>query len=425
MVGSQQMKKFVITLGAAVAAIAVALAAWSGPATGSSISQDVVVSPNPADFTPRVTSGAVYKMVQLGGIMFAGGDFTQVKSANNASTFSRSRLFGFNPKSGGLTAFNATFNAPVWALATDGKSLWAGGSFTVVNGVPRTGLVKLNPYTGTVDTAFNARLNASVSDAAIVKGRLIVGGAFSKRLQAVNPATGGDTGYLKIPITGQPQNANSGPTKVFRFAVNPAGTRLAMVGTFTSVGGQGRQRAAMINLGTTSTTVSGWYSPLFDNACSTAAPSYTRDVDFSPDGTFFVIVTTGAAFPGDKTKLCDSASRWNTNDSRTTYPVWVNYTGGDTLLSVQVTRAAVYVQGHQRWMNNPLGRDSAGPGAVSRPGIASLNPHSGLAYSWNPTKDRGVGGYDLLLNAQGLWVGSDTTHIGGEVHERLALLPLP
>ena len=42
-----------------------------------------------------------------------------------------------------------------------------------------------------------------------------------------------------------------------------------------------------------------------------------------------------------------------------------------------------------------------------------------------PTKDRGVGGYDLMLTAGGLWVASDTTHIGREVHERLAFLPLP
>jgi hypothetical protein len=61
---------------------------------------------------------------------------------------------------------------------------------------------------------------------------------------------------------------------------------------------------------------------------------------------------------------------------------------------------------------------------VSRQAIGALNPSSGLAYSWNPTKDRGEGGWDLLLTAEGLWVGSDTTHIGNELHERLALLPI-
>jgi hypothetical protein len=34
-----------------------------------------------------------------------------------------------------------------------------------------------------------------------------------------------------------------------------------------------------------------------------------------------------------------------------------------------------------------------------------------------------VGGKDLFVTSQGLWVGSDTTHIGHELHARIALLP--
>ena len=86
---------------------------------------------------------------------------------------------------------------------------------------------------------------------------------------------------------------------------------------------------------------------------------------------------------------------------------------------------AVYVQGHQRWLDNPFGRDSAGPGAVSRPGIGAIDPVTGKATSWNPTKERGVGGKDLYVTSQGLWVGSDTNYIGGEFHPRLALMPRP
>ena len=84
----------------------------------------------------------------------------------------------------------------------------------------------------------------------------------------------------------------------------------------------------------------------------------------------------------------------------------------------------MYVQGHQRWLNNPQGRDSAGPGAVSRPGIGAINPSTGLVLpTWNPTKTRGVGGKDLLVTPQGLWVASDSCTIAGETRCRVALLP--
>ena len=52
-------------------------------------------------------------------------------------------------------------------------------------------------------------------------------------------------------------------------------------------------------------------------------------------------------------------------------PSWVDYTGGDSLYSTVVTDAAVYVGGHQRWLNNPSGRDLRGPGGVGRPGMIS------------------------------------------------------
>ena len=88
------------------------------------------------------------------------------------------------------------------------------------------------------------------------------------------------------------------------------------------------------------------------------------------------------------------------------------------------TDVAVYVQGHQRWLDNPQGSNAAGPGAVSRPGIGAINPSTGLALPWNPTKDRGVGGKDLYVTSRGLWVGSDTNRIGGETRRRIALMPL-
>ena len=411
-------------VGAALLVVTGAGAAGAAPALGQ------VVSTNPVNYTPNINQGAVYKSAEVNGMLFAGGSFTTVTAAAGttpAGTFSRSHIVAFNAATGSIsTSFTPSINGNVWAIVASGGSLYVGGTFSTVNGVARRGIVKLNPTTGAVDQAFNARLTGNVSEAAVVNGRLIISGTFSKKVAALNLATGADTGYINIPIAGSVAT-NAGPVEVYRFAVDPAGTRLVGIGNFKTVGGQPRVRALMLTLGTTSATVNAWrYRPL-EVACS--APKLqdqVRDVDFSPDGSYFVIVATGGTPRSGQggVGICDAAARFETDVAAPARPTWINYTGGDTLHSVAVSDKAVYVQGHQRWLDNPQGHDNAGPGAVSRPGIGAIDPTRGKALAWNPTKDRGVGGKDLLVTARGLWVASDTAHIGHETRARIALLPV-
>jgi hypothetical protein len=420
------------TLRTMLVAIGLTVAVAAVPTVASaSIGLGAVVSTNPANITPNVASGAVYKFVQVGGTMYAGGAFSSVSTPAGVSpggTFARSNIVAFNASTGVIsTSFAPSINGEVWALASDGTSLWVGGTFTGVNGVARRGVAKLNPATGAVDSAFNANLaSGKVTELALVGGRLLAGGTFPGKLRALNPATGANTGYLNLPITGS-VTTNAGPVEVYRFAVNPAGTRLVAVGNFTSVGGQTRYRAFMLTLGVTA-TVNAWYYPPLQNLCRAGSlPDYMRDVDFSPDGSWFAFVSTGfiPQAGGVGRDLCDATARFETETASPVRPTWINYTGGDTLHSVAATDVAVYVQGHQRWLDNPQGSNVAGPGAVSRPGIGAINPATGLALSWNPTKERGVGGKDLYVTSQGLWVGSDTNRIGGETRRRIALMPVP
>jgi hypothetical protein len=412
---------------------ALGLSILVSPAEGSPVPISGVVSDNPADFTPRITVGnAPFAAVPIGDNMYVGGAFSEVKNASRSVTLARKNLYSFHMGTGAINPLSITVDGDVLALATDGTSLYVGGKFFNVNGVARRGLAKINPATGAVDTAFNAKLTGIVQDLEVANGRLIVAGKFSKRLTAVNLATGADLNYINLSITGTTSDT-AGATDVWRFGISPDKSKLVAVGNFTAVNGQTRWRAFMVNLGSTSASLAPWYYPHLSKSCgaSTKRPAYLRDVDFSPDGAgFFIVSTGGGPLTGDRgLTVCDAAARFNTATASPTKPAWITYANGDTLLSTVATASAVYVQGHQK---------SLGP--ETHEGIGAINPNTGAVLSWDPWKQRGFGGQVLVVTGpesprQGLWVGSDTTQIGGgtsptggpagtpEVHERWAFFP--
>lgn len=415
-----------------LALLAVALSASSS--SRASIIHAAVVSPNPVNFTPNVeddavvANAAVHAIAQVGNTIFAGGAFRKVTNSSRTVTYTRFNLFAFSASSGAVRPMAPEFNGTVWALQASGSSIYVGGAFTQVNGVARRGLVKLDATTGALDPTFSPNIRwGNITEIRLVGGRLLVGGTFPKKLAALDPTTGADTGYLALGITGSVAST-AGATSIYRFAVSPAGNRLVAIGNFTTVAGEPRRQAFMVRLGS-SATLSPWHPPALDLPCtSTGTRVYLKDVDFSPDGSYFVFAASGFVPRTSDigTAVCDAGSRFETGDETSlAKPTWINYTGGDTLHSVAATGAAVYVQGHQRWMNNPYGRDFAGRGAVSRPGIAALDTVTGEALSWNPTKTRSVGGKDFLATSTGLWVGSDGNRFAGEFRASIAFCPLP
>src|SRR5882724_4198108 len=75
---------------------------------GASIALGTVVNANPANWTPNVASGAVYKFVQVGSVMYAGGSFSSVSTPYGVSpggTFTRNNIVAFNPSTGVISSF--------------------------------------------------------------------------------------------------------------------------------------------------------------------------------------------------------------------------------------------------------------------------------------------------------------------------------
>lgn len=430
----------------AVAGVTTATAVSSAPAASAASPQVSVVDAQPSKATPDVGDGVVETIAKVGNRVYLGGTFTTVRNPGSSTPLARANILAFDATTGAVDqSFFPQINGEVGQIiAGPGNSIYVMGSFTQVNGV-KTRIVRLDAATGAILAGWKASVNNITATAALGDGALYVGGSFSKsggnahaEMAALDPITGRDLGWFKVDFAGRhgsgKAKAELSPKKI---VVSPDHRQMVVIGNFTSVtdgnGTVDRDQVVLLDLGPATATINrDWRSVQFTGQCSTNAfDSWVRDVDIDPSGKYFVIAATGGQATNnvDGTRaLCDSASRWALDGTGTSVlPTWVALTGRDTLLSVAVSEAAVYVGGHERWMNNPLGSDNAKEGAVPRPGLAALDPSTGVPMSWNPGRNpRGVGTFAILDTDTGLYTGSDTEYVGNYRYHRgrIAFFPI-
>lgn len=430
-----------VSILAVVTAVLAALLWVSSPAAQAQQQPAPVPSPGampnavPSNKTPAVDDGDIRAVAKVGQTMVIGGNFTSVGGQ------ARTQVAAFNPATGALTSFAPTLDGEVSALAPgpNASTVYIGGSFTSVNGTDVKGKVALlDLSTGALVPGFKASwLNSGfVRDFVKVGDRLITVGTFTKvggvvhgGIAALDARTGtADHDYLNLAFTGRHNDSGSGaqgPVGPWNLDVTPDGSKLVVIGNFKYVDGQLRDQVAQVDLGATSATLADWRTERYSPYCyNWAYDSYVRGVSYSPDGSYFVIASTGG---GVQNTLCDAAARFETATTGTgIQPTWVSESGGDTTWAVEITDSAVFVGGHQRWANNPFGVDRAQPGAVPRPGLMSLDPTSGRPTAWNPGRNpAGKAVYALLATDEGLWMGSNTDWVGNFKYQRkkLALFP--
>ena len=403
---------------------------------------DKVVHTVPSTASPDVQDGSVDAIHDAGTKIIAGGSFTRVQNRNSDVDIPRDYLLAFDKATGQVdTAFAPTLDNEVTAVVAGptAGTVFVAGKFNTVNGVTRRKVALLDVATGAVVTSFTPpAFNGLIKDIALVGDRLLVGGIFTTAgnpnprggLASLNATTGAVDSYLTTALT---ENHNwdgvSGAKAgvgAEKLAVSPDGTQLVVIGNFKKADGVLHDQIVKIDLGATAATVADWNTARYTPRCKWQSfDSYVRDVAFSPDNSYFVVVTTGAPYGGT---LCDTAARWEAGATGSSLqPTWVDYSGGDTFLSVGISEQAVYVGGHLRWVNNSTGTDNARAGAVGRASIAALDPANGLPLSWNPGRHpRGIGASEMLVTPSGLWVGGDTLWIGNFQYrrERIAFFPL-
>jgi WD40 repeat protein len=418
----------------AAAMLVVLTSVTSAVATGASpasadLAQSGVVSDNPVNFTPHVLDGTVWALALVGDTVVVGGSFTKVADSTKRHTYARKNIFAYGLRDGAVRTFAPVVDAAVYALAAGpGDTVYAGGAFKTVNGSTQRGLARLSLVDSSRVNTFRANINWGDVRALEVSGNhLYAGGAFSAingtnrvALARLNPLSGVlDTGFdARLSAPGLTR------TRVEHFDISPDGTRLVAIGALLRSGTSDRTQIAVFDVSGSAATLTGWYTDAYKPECLKGFDTYLRQVKFSPDGRYFVVAATGRM--ASTAKLCDSAARFEIGGSARHNPTWVQRTGGDSLYSVAVTGSAVYVGGHQRYLDNPYGSDTkgAGAGAVSRIGIGAVSPITGRALSWNPTRARGIGVRAFLVTSTGLTVGSDTDQLGHEYHGRIGMFPL-
>jgi hypothetical protein len=452
----------------------------SGRLAPASAQLPALVSNVPVDWTPNVFPGATTCNTQwfgpncapsiingiavVNGEVVVGGAFTQVCVPGPATdghcqpgtTVTRNDIFAYQLDSGAIDPNFAPVldKGPVTSVvAGPGNTVYVGGSFTTVNGTAHSDVVQLSVTPGTasdgqVVSAFAGQLtgfaNATVNSLAYQGNALYVGGIFthadgapSTGLARLNATTGAVDTRTHFGFTLSDPVSGSAEPGIGALALSPDGGHLVIGGSFLQVNGQSRPRLAMINTGGgfgATASLANWLAPIMTNNCS-HQHDYVRGIDFSPDGSFFVVVTTGLLPSPPGPSLCDAAARFETGASGTNVqPVWINYTGGDTLDSVAVAGSVAYVGGHNRWINNECGDNAVcEANAVLVNGVAALDTHTGLALPWwQPGTTRGVGVHALTVLpagaspslAGGLLLGTDVNTVGGAFHSENALFPL-
>ncbi|MDN5778301.1 MAG: hypothetical protein L0H96_15475 [Humibacillus sp.] len=430
-----------IRFSAALGAVAsVAIASTLPASEAASLQPGGTVNVVPSMDTPQVRNGRIQALAQVGNLTVLGGTFTQVADAGGTAV-TRTYLAAYDRTTHKLSrTFAPVINGQVWAVIPGAapNSVYIGGDFTQVNGVAATRVAAVDLTTGAKVPGFQpSAANGTVRALGLSGGKLFVGGTFSKvgnvahaGLASLDPKSGKVTDFANQQFAenhswGKVAGANKMPVGVVDLAISPDGQQLTAIGNFRRVDGTVHDQIVQLAIGgTTSSVIEDWNTPYFTAACySWAFDSWVRDVAYSPDGSYFVVGSTG----GSNNDLCDAIGRFETSGrGSVVQPTWIASTGGDSIYAMAVTDSAIYAGGHFRWFNNPYAVDRAGAGAVPRPGLVALDPTTGIPLPWNPgrhPRDKGV--FAILATDTDLTIGTDTEWIGNKLYRTYRLSNFP
>ncbi|MEZ5281241.1 MAG: Ig-like domain-containing protein [Acidimicrobiales bacterium] len=382
---------------------------------------------------PVVVDGTVTDIEQVGNRIVVAGTFTQVQPQAGGATVDQRYLFAYDIDTGQFDeGFRPQFDKDIEQIAPapDGSGIYVVGRFSTIDGVTKRKIARLNAD-GSLDQTFTANADAKATALALTPdgSRLFVGGQFTqingepRAGMAELDATDGsvDPGFT-LGIEGG--IGVGGALSVKGMAVTPDSRSLVVLAPARFIGGEERYGLAKISIQGDVAKMQKWRTRLFeDNIGRAGGQFWLRGFDMSPDGTFFVVTTSG----GDRPPTNDVAIRFPVrgNGSDDVQPDWITR-NFDSTYSAAIDDDVVYIGGHFQYTEAPGAtdpypgdpdrsygfggdQDASVPGdqVIARKQVAALDPDTGQALGWNPGANGFNGVYALEIIDRGLLLGHD------------------
>jgi PKD repeat protein len=391
----------------------------------------------PRTNTPRISTGEIWDIEVVGTRVFVAGTFSSLQNTTgDQATVNQRFLAAFNLNTGLIdTSFRPTFGGggvSAVEASPDGTKLYVAGSFNTINGVTKRKIASINPSTGAPVTGFTANASSQATALAATNTTVYVGGNFSTvngaarvGLVAVNGTTGAVVpGFVNNMSGGIGVN---GALTIQQLELTHDDSKLLVVHTGRKIAGQDRYGVGLID--TQTNQLLPWRTRLWDdNLQFVGGIQRIYAGDIAPNDQYFVV---GSGSGGDRPPINDTAIAFPIAGNDHVQPLWVSR-HFDSVYSVAVTEAAVYVGGHFGFQESPTapdpwpGLDNVGYGTgqglagyglgdavVRRDHIGALNPVDGKALEWNPGSNSFEGNKAMEATPRGLFVGGDGMYQGG------------
>jgi len=340
-------------------------------------------------------NGTGYSVVAIGDIVYVGGTFSQAVGPNPGQTAARADLAAFCIKDGSLVSkFVANTNGQVWALTTDGTSLFAGGSFTSINGQPTNRLVKLDPITGAVDSTFNP---PAIPDIVYALGyraanaSIYAGGDFS--IAGNQGKKGASFDHVSGAVTGWNPNADA---RIESLEISPDQSKVFIGGSFDNVGNASHNALARTD------PTTGAADAIVYSRLSTPGRIDGRifSIAVGPDN-LTPYVAIGPAKPGGT----NGGNKFATYNPTTGNAVWEQNGPDGDAQAIELINGVLYGAFHGGWNGDPQKR------------LEALSPSSGNPTGTFAPDTGGVLGVRGLAQAGGrLFAVGDFSFMGTTAH---------